>query len=549
MRDRTRGQRRLRYALPGAALGALFPAAVWLLGTYAAAGPALLAVTTALAVPLLAVAGGLLGRRREEIASLTDELERTVADRTRAIRSMLDVTGDGFLTFGPDYLVRPEYSKPCELLFGGPIAGRRLPELLYADEQPRSDFTGGLDLYFSGRAKPEVIFDLLDSRIELGDRTVSVAYRAIDESTVMCAFSDITAERQLERAVADQDRRRTLILRAVSNRKHFAGFVDQANEIFRLLDSAAVNRPGGLSGEASAKLAAQIHTFKGNAGFLGFTRTETVAHDLEDQLAALPILEGDTDLSSEVFVLKRQFYEEYNAVAETLGEQWINDLSSISVPTAAVKRVETYARTRHPADTVLHTALERLRTVPAATLFSRFPQLVADVAARRGRRVKPVEVAGGTFRVLPERYEPLVNALEHVARNTVDHGIESPAEREVKGKPPEGEIRIAISRTGHEIVVALSDDGRGISFAAVAEQARARGLLPDGAEPSRNELLAILFSPGFSTTDAVTATSGRGVGLSAVEQAVRRLGGRITVETRPGRGTTFRIHCPVRSRS
>lgn len=549
MRGEAKGNTRLRYALSGAAVGALFPAAVWLLGTYAAAGPALLAVTTALAVPLLAAAGRLLDKRREEIASLTDELERTVAERTRAIRSMLDVTGDGFLTFGPDYLVRPEYSKPCELLFGGPIAGRRLPELLYADEQPRSDFTDGLDLYFSGRAKPEVIFDLLDTRIEIGERTVSVAYRAIDESTVMCAFSDVTAERELERTVEEQDRRRTLILRAVSNRKYFAGFVEQANELFRVLDSGPINRPGGLTGEAGVRLAAQLHTFKSNAGFLGFARTETVAHDLEDQLTALPILESDTDLSSEVFVLKRQFYEEYNAVAETLGDQWINDLSSISVPVSAVKRVEAYARTKYPADTALSTALERLRSVPAAALFSRFPQLVADIAARRGRRVKPVVIAGGTFRVVPERYEALVNALEHVARNMVDHGIESPAEREMKGKPVEGEIRIEIDRTKHEIVFALSDDGGGISFAAVAEQARARGLLAEGAEPSRNELLAILFSPGFSTAGAVTTTSGRGIGLSAVQRAVRRLGGKIAVETRPGRGTTFRIHCLSGSRS
>ncbi len=549
MRGEAQGKARLRYALMGAALGALFPAAAWLLATFAGAGPVLLASTIALAVPLLAVAGWLLGGKREEIASLTRDLERTVAERTRAIRSMLDVTGDGFLTFGPDYLVRPEYSKPCELLFGSPIAGRPLPELLYADEQPRRDFTDGLDLYFSGRAKPEVIFDLLDTHIELGDRTISVAYRAIDESTVMCAFSDITAERQLEQTVAEQDRRRTLVLRAVSNRKYFAGFVEQANELFRLLDSGAVNRPGGLSGDAGTQLAARVHAFKSNAGFLGFTRTETVAHDLEDQLTALPILEGDTDLSPEVFVLKRQFYEEYNAVAQALGDQWINDLLSISVPASAVKKIERYARTKYPADTVLRTALERLRSVPAATLFSRFPQLVADLATRRGRRVKPVEVAGGTFRVVPERYEPLVNALEHVARNMVDHGIESPAEREMKGKPVEGEIRIEISRARHGIVFALSDDGGGISFAAVAEQARARGLLEEGAEPSRNELLAILFSPGFSTADALTTTSGRGVGLSAVQGAVSRLGGRISVETRPGRGTTFRIHCPLRSRS
>ncbi len=539
------GKARLRDALTGAALGALFPAAATLLVTVFAAGTVVLLAIIGLAVPVLALAGWLVGRRRDDIAAMTADLEHTIAKRTAAMRSMLDVTGDGFLTFGPDYVIRPEYSKPCETLFGGPIAGRRLPELLYAEEQPRRDFTDGLDLLFAGKAKPEVIFDLLDKRIEVGDRTLSIAYRAIDEATVLCAFTDITTAERLEKTVLEQDRRRTLILRAVSNQKYFAGFVEQANELFRVLDSGAFDHQDGVSRDASEKLAAQVHSFKGNAGFLGFTRTETVAHDLEDRLTALPVLQSDTDLSSEVFVLKRQFYEEYNAIAETLGEQWINDLSSIRVPATALKKVEAYARSRHPDDRALTTALEQLRSVPAAALFSRFPQLVADIAARRGRRIKPVEIAGGGFRVMPERFEPLVNALEHIVRNMVDHGIESPAERELKGKPAAGEVRVEISRAPGEMVITMSDDGQGISFAAVEELARERGMLEEEARPSRNELLALLFSSGFSTSDEVTVTSGRGVGLSAVRQAVRRLGGKITVETRPGRGATFRIRAPL----
>ncbi|MFW6261394.1 MAG: ATP-binding protein [Spirochaetota bacterium] len=129
----------------------------------------------------------------------------------------------------------------------------------------------------------------------------------------------------------------------------------------------------------------------------------------------------------------------------------------------------------------------------------------------------------------------------------VDHGIESPAERELKGKPTAGEIRVELTRDAGDVVMVFSDDGQGISFAAVEERARERGLLDEEATPRRADLLKLLFTSGFSTSEDVSAVSGRGVGLNAVQRAVRALGGRISVETRAGRGTTFRITVPERA--
>ena len=535
-----------RFALIGIAVGALFPALSLVLVFAFDIDVLVLLAIIGLAVPILGTVGWLIGEREDRLLALTGELEARVEERTSAIRTMLDVTGDGFLTFGPDYLVHPEYSKPCEDIFGVEIAGKRVPDLFYIDDPSKQDFVDGLDLYFSGKAKAAVIFDLLDKRVEVRDRTIEVVYRAIDDETIMCALTDVTQREQLEAEVAEQERRRDLILRAVSNRKYFAGFLEEANDLFQVLDAISAHRSSSIPEETTEKLAAQLHTFKGNANFLGFSRTATVAHDFEDRLAMLPILENDLDLSAEVFVLKRQYYEEYNAISETLGEQWINELTTISVPVRTVRKVEAYVKSRYADDQPLVRAIEQFRTVRMADIFSRFPQLIRDVASRRGRRVKDVELSGGDFRVLPEDYEPLANALTHIARNMVDHGIESPAEREMKGKPPEGEITVSIARDTPEIAIVFTDDGQGISFAAVEARARANGLIENGHKPSRSELLGLLFSSGFSTAEAVDSTSGRGVGLNAVQRAVRALGGKIVVETKPGRGTTFRITVPER---
>ncbi len=539
-------QTRTRFTLTGIAVGVLFPAISLAIVLVFEVDVFVLLAIIGLAVPILGTVGWMIGEREDRLLSLADELEIRIEERTSAIRTMLDVTGDGFLTFGADYLVQPEYSNPCNEIFGGEIAGKRLPDLLYLDDQSKQDFVDGLDLYFSGKAKAAVIFDLLDKRVEVRDRIIEVDYRAIDEATIMCALTDVTRQERLEAEVAEQERRRDLILKAVSNRQYFAGFLEEANDLFQELDTISTQRSSLIPEEATEKLSAQLHTFKGNASFLGFTRTATVAHDFEDRLVMLPILENDLDLSAEVFVLKRQYYEEYNAISETLGEQWINELSTISVPVKTVRKVEAYVKSRYADDRALVKAIEQFRSVRMADLFSRFPQLIRDVAARRGRKVKDVGLAGGEFRVLPEDYEPLANALTHIARNMVDHGIESPAGREMKGKAPDGEIKIDIARDASGITIVFSDDGQGISFAAVESRARAKGLIDEGQKPTRSELLALLFSSGFSTAETVDPTSGRGVGLNAVQRAVRALGGKIVVETKPDRGTTFRITVPER---
>jgi two-component sensor histidine kinase len=531
-----------RYALLGALFGAVFPIAAVILVYVVDANVVILVAIIATAPLILAFSARLLGVQEERMRASNIELENRVNQRTRSIQSLLDVTGDGFLSFGPDYMVRAEYSRACEVIFGSEIAGKRLPDLLYVDEQSRQDFTDGLDLYFGGKARPEVIFDLLDTEVTVGERVIELDFRAIDDTTVMCSLSDSTGQKQLEAQVEEQERRRSLILRVVSNRAHFASFVEEAEALFQVLESAS--RGEGEIAMDSEELLMMLHTFKGNANFLGFSRSGTVSHDVEDQLAALEILDSDFDFSSEVFVLKRQFYDELNIVTDTLGKQWLEDIETVNVPSRYIRKVEQYVRNRYSADSQLVQALEGFRRVPLSSLFSRFPDLINDIATRRGRRTQRVEIHGGDFKVLPERFEPVVNSLTHVARNMIDHGIESPAEREMKGKDPAGEIRIELRDTGEMVEIVMADDGQGIPTTAIEQRGRAQGLIAEGDEVSRRDLLAMIFKPGFSTSEMVTTVSGRGVGLAAVHDAVRKAGGKISVETKAGHGTTFRVSLP-----
>jgi two-component system chemotaxis sensor kinase CheA len=144
--------------------------------------------------------------------------------------------------------------------------------------------------------------------------------------------------------------------------------------------------------------------------------------------------------------------------------------------------------------------------------------------------------------ILDELGDPLL----HLLRNAVDHGIETAAERRRRGKPPEGEIVLAAVRERASVAISVSDDGRGIDRARILERARREGLVDAHAEAlSDDQLLRVLARPGFSTAEAVTSVSGRGVGIDVAVTRIRALGGSIDIRTEVGKGTSFVLRLPV----
>ena len=140
----------------------------------------------------------------------------------------------------------------------------------------------------------------------------------------------------------------------------------------------------------------------------------------------------------------------------------------------------------------------------------------------------------------------LKNPIIHLLRNAMDHGIEEVYQRTASGKPAAGKVRLEIFQEGSEIHVAVRDDGKGIDFERIREKAMEKGLLPKGSTASPADLVPILFNPGFSSKDVVSEISGRGVGLDAVQDAVKQLGGKISVATTLGAGTRFLLAIPLK---
>jgi chemosensory pili system protein ChpA (sensor histidine kinase/response regulator) len=193
--------------------------------------------------------------------------------------------------------------------------------------------------------------------------------------------------------------------------------------------------------------------------------------------------------------------------------------------------------------TELQNGLMRTRMVPFQRHVQRLTRLVRQVASDTNKRAELV-VVGASGELDRQVLERMLPPFEHMLRNSVVHGIESPEERAANGKPENGTIKVGLHREGSEMVIVLEDDGRGIDVKAVRARAQARGLLAPGRVLSDEEALQLILEPGFSTASSVTQHAGRGVGMDVVVTEIKKLGGALTTETQPGQGTKFTIRLP-----
>lgn len=185
-----------------------------------------------------------------------------------------------------------------------------------------------------------------------------------------------------------------------------------------------------------------------------------------------------------------------------------------------------------------------LRMIPSGTLFARFPRLVRDIAARSGKAIT-LQISGEETELDKAVIELMADPLTHLVRNAADHGIEPPGARAEAGKPAEGAIRLSAYQEGGRIVLEVEDDGQGLDRERILRKAVTEGLVGETAELSDEEVWALIFRPGFSTSEEVSELSGRGVGMDVVRKNVEALGGSISVRTRAGHGTRFTIRLPL----
>ncbi len=194
----------------------------------------------------------------------------------------------------------------------------------------------------------------------------------------------------------------------------------------------------------------------------------------------------------------------------------------------------------------LQSTVMRLRMQPCKRLFQQLPRVVRDVSRQLGKEVR-LEIVGEDVEIDKTVVDALSGPLIHLVRNSLDHGIEAPADREQAGKSKVATLRVAAIHLGDKVRIEVADDGKGIDRGFVTQKAIAKGVITaeQAAHLSEQEALELIFRPGFSTKDQATDLSGRGVGMDVVKETVRKLRGRLDLQTRLGQGTSLAMEFPL----
>ncbi|HEY8143277.1 MAG TPA: ATP-binding protein [Kofleriaceae bacterium] len=335
----------------------------------------------------------------------------------------------------------------------------------------------------------------------------------------------------------------------------FASFIAEASNA---VDETGRLAQGGGDAEAMSSALREVHTLKGNARSLGLNFIGGRAHAVEELLVrardrgGVPP-SGDSALGELADDLGRAL-QRASALRRRLGEHGVE-----STPAARAESLRVLAEVGsklsealdridagHPARAAVaeaHAAFTSLTGLPLEHLFEYLRATAIRVAENEGREPPLIDVSGGGIAVPPAVYHALSQALPHLVRNAVCHGIEPPAERASRGKSMIGHISLVARQDGPDLQVWVRDDGRGLDRGALRRKAELLGVLDELVDDE--QLDALLFRPGLSTSEQTTLERGRGMGAEAARRAIEEIGGTIAVWSRPGGGVEFAITIPT----
>ena len=266
--------------------------------------------------------------------------------------------------------------------------------------------------------------------------------------------------------------------------------------------------------------------------------------EIETETQIMYRFEGSDESSESFDPLEMDRFSNMQQLSRSLLES-LNDLTSIQgLLESQTNEAETLLLQQSRINTELQEGLMRTRMVPFSTHTPRLRRLIRQISSEVKKDVELI-IVGENDEMDRSVLDRVLPALEHMLRNSVDHGLETKAERKKTDKPQTGTILVDIKREGSEIVIRISDDGKGIDLEAIRKKARERGLMKENSDLTDKEVLRFILESGFSTAQKVTQLSGRGVGMDVVNSEVKQLGGSLQIDTVAEKGTKFTVRLPL----
>jgi chemosensory pili system protein ChpA (sensor histidine kinase/response regulator) len=307
-----------------------------------------------------------------------------------------------------------------------------------------------------------------------------------------------------------------------------------------------VNQAGEVA-IARSRIESEVFAFKRHVNELSEALMRLRGHireveiQAESQMQATFLSQGPADGFDP---LEFDRFTRFQEVTRFLAES-VNDISTVQhILLARLGEADAALIQQTRLNRELQQGLLRVRMVPLNSVSERLYRTVRQTARDVDKRAQ-LDIQGGELEIDRSVLEKVTAPLEHLLRNALAHGVESPEERLAAGKPEFGEIVLSARQSGNEMLLTVKDDGAGLNYARIREKAEANGLLLPGTEPTETLLAQMIFAAGFSTAETVSQVSGRGVGMDVVKSEISALGGRIDISSVSGAGTSFNIYLPL----
>lgn len=500
------------------------------------------------------------GKERETLSSIVEkkkaEIFRTrqaLTEATRTLSTILAQEGQAYLTFNREGKVSHTHSRSCLDILGCEPGNMYIEDVLKIEPSQRESFKDWIGILFDQVIDFKEAVPLGPSEFDGEDhRKISLSYRPIQNDageimSILVIAQDDTAFEEVSRQAVEKAEESEVIARLIKQKESFIFFNQEFNQ--GLKKFLIVTREKEISLEKIRDYLRFLHGVKGGFFQIGLASLGMKVHDLED-------------IWGEILNRPEKYRKQLLKDLKFLQESWVKFIRKYSrivgysledseriIEFTLSEAIDLYSKISIIAiPEKINKQFRSKITKSIGKYFEQYQDLVQEIAQKLHKEIYPMQIIGGEVRVIPEAYKDLFVSMGHLFRNSIDHGIEKPDQREYLHKDPVGKIELRFSKVRlknkTDLLIEVIDDGKGIDPHKLRDSLLAKGD-KSVIDLSDEEVMQRIFEDGISTkSDKKNLLSGRGVGVSAVKQSVEQMGGTIKVTSEVGKGCHFYIQVP-----
>jgi two-component system chemotaxis sensor kinase CheA len=499
-----------------------------------------------------------------ELENYSKNLEKMVEERTFEIRSLnsmmtalLDSLTQGFFLFDKNGLCLSVASKACLQTLECHPVNKFIWDILKIPTHRIDGFKKWLLTLFSEMLPFEDLAPLGPVSFEHSEgRHIHLEYYPLlgTESTLEAIVVVATDTTHLDEAKQEAEKEKSyakMIINMIRRKKEITQFISETNNIFQQLDQEIQFLKQNHPQFSLDALMRHLHTIKGGAATFSLPSVANECHIAESVAAELKTKNHSLlqieNLQRAVFKIHSEFDSFLNSNQPLLGSAAVQGIRTVEIPVSEIRNL-VIDLNKNPLTRKLSEKIEtHYLLTKIETVFQSYDDVIHQVASVTGKKVNPLKIIGGSVSLVEKYYSELFASLVHQFRNAVDHGIENEETRTALGKNSVGSIIVSVSALTDSslqprLKIEIQDDGKGIDPLIIRSKLKEKGILLNNE--SDDEILQHVFDSQFSTSDQITETSGRGVGMDAIKEAANNMKGRAWIESHIGKGTTLHIEVP-----